>query len=472
MAEARDRVRTLFADLQTAPGAAVGIFQGSRVLLVDTIGFRDPAQRLPVTPERRFYIASTTKAFVAMALLELTTRGGVHLDSSLASYLPSLTLPPPLDPRTISVRDLLSHRTGIVSPAVTFLTAYSGAFTDSSLFAVLARASTRPRTFAYSNVNYVLAGYVLRAASGLSWQAATDSLVLRPLSLRNTSFSVEDRGPNVAVPYAYEADGPRRLDPKPDATMHAGGGMASSLNDLLEWAGVVAERGRRGGGWVYARRTVEQALAPQATVAGSFGGFRRWAYGLGWYLAEYEGHDIVQCLGGFPGYRAHVSFDPRTMLGVVVMVNEGRASAFLTEQIAQTVYDALFDVPERERRFEARLAEYRQLIPRLRGEVAPTDLTRPARLTDSALARAVVGSFANPDYGVLSVTWRDGGLLLRLGATWSFLEELGPATYGADLLRGALEGPRRVTVFWGRGGLVDSLAINLGSPAVFTRGGS
>jgi CubicO group peptidase (beta-lactamase class C family) len=404
-----------------------------------------------------------------MALLELAARGDVHLDSSVASYLPTLTLPPPLDPRAISVRDLLSHRTGIVSPAVTFLTAYSGEFTDSSLFAVLSRASARPKTFAYSNVNYVLAGYVLRAASGLSWQAATDSLVLRPLALRHTSFSLEDRGPNVAVPYAYEADGPRRLEPKPDATMHAGGGMASSLNDLLAWAGVVADGGRRSGDRVYARRTVAQALAPQATVTGAFGGFRRWAYGLGWYLAEYEGHDIVQCLGGFPGYRAHVSFDPATKIGVVAMVNEGRASAFLTEYMAQTIYDVLFDVPDRQRRFEARLAEYREFVPRLRGDVAPTDLTRPGRLDDLAQARALVGSFVNPDYGTVSVTWRDAGPVLRLGATWSFLEQLEPLTYGADLLRGALEGPRRVTMFRGRGGVVDSLAINLGSPAVFTR---
>lgn len=468
-AEVRRRVRALVAELNTTPGAAVGVFQGARVLLADGIGFRDPLQRLPVTPDTRFYIASTTKAFVAMAVLELAARGRIHLDSSLAAYLPALRLNPPLDGRTISVRDLLAHRSGIASPAVTFLTAYSGAFSDSSLFAVLSRAEARPRVFAYSNVNYVLAGYLIQAVTGMSWQSMTDTLVLGPLSLRNTSFSLTDRGTNVAVPYAYEADGPRRLDFKPDETMHAGGGMASSLNDLLLWARVVAGEGELNGTRYYSRRTVAQAVAPQASVTAAFGGFRRWGYGLGWYLAEYQGHDIVQCLGGFPGYRAHVSFDPLSGIGVVAMVNEGRASAFLTEYIAQTIYDVLFEVPDRDRRFSERVAEYQKLIPRLRGDRPPSNLGHPARLADSELARAMVGTYSNADYGAILVTFRDEGLMLRVGAAWSFLEETAPKEYRADLLRGALEGPRIVSVHRRTKGPVDSLTINLGTPATFVR---
>jgi CubicO group peptidase (beta-lactamase class C family) len=457
------------AELNTTPGAAIGVMQGSRVLLAYGIGFRDLQQRLPITPDTRFYIASTTKAFTAQAVLELAARGRIHLDSSLAAYVPALRFQPPLDARMVSVRDLLAHRSGLSSAAGTFLTAYSGDFTDSSLQAVIARAVARPRTFAYSNVNYVLTGYAIKGATGLSWQAAIDSLVVVPLDLPSTSFSLSDRGTNVAAPYAYEVDGPRPLTPKGDATMHAGGGMVSSLNDLLRWLRVVAAQGLLDGHRVLSLRTVEQSLAPQASVSSSFGGFQRWGYGLGWYLATYQGHDIVQCLGGFPGYRAHVSFDPKSRIGVVALVNEGRASAFLTEFIAQTIYDVMFELPSRDQRFKARIAEYRALIPRLRGTDPPTDLSRPWRLVDEVLAAATVGTYRNADYGTATVTSQDGGLVLRIGATSSFLEQISPTEYRADLLRGALEGPRTVLTYGRPGQPIDSIRIDLGSDAAFTR---
>ncbi len=467
--EISHRIRALLAAVNTTPGAAVGVVQGSRVILAEGVGFRDLEERLPVTRATRFYIASITKAFTAQAVLELAAGGRIHLDSSLAAYVPSLRFQPPLDARLVSVRILLAHLSGFSSPAGTFLTAYSGDFTDTSLLEVLARATPRPRTFAYSNVNYVLAGYVIKGAAGLSWQAAIDSLVLTPLGLRTTSFSFTDRGANIAVPYAYEVGGPRRLAAKADVTMHAGGGMVSSLDDLLRWLRAVMGQGILDGQRLLSPRTVAQSLAPQASVSANFGGFQRWAYGLGWYLASYEGHDIAQCLGGFPGYRAHVSFDPQTGVGVVALVNEGRASAFLTEHIAQTVYDVLFNVPNRDRRLANRIAEYRALIPRLVGTEPRSDLSRPWRITDVDLASAIVGTYRNVDYGRAVISAREDGLVLRIGGAWSFLEQTSATSFRADLLRGALEGPRTVQIYRRPAHSADSLAIDLGSNAMFTR---
>jgi CubicO group peptidase (beta-lactamase class C family) len=469
--EIQRSVARLLEEIGTAPGAAVGVIEGDRVVLAAGFGYRDVQRKLPVTPDTRFYIASTTKGFLAQAVLELAARGRIHLDSSLAAYVPALRFAPPLDARLISVRDLLSHRAGISSPLVSFLTSYSGEFTDSGLIAVLARSTPRPRTFSYANHNYVLVGLAVEGAAGIDWKTAIDSLVIQPLALHNTSFSLADRGDsNVARPYATEVDGTRLLDLKSDRTMHAGGGMASSLTDLLRWIGALnASATALAGSGPWSPRTIQQLLAPQAAVAARFGGFERWAYGLGWYLASYADHDIVQSLGGFPGFRSHVSFDPRSGIGVVALVNEGRSSAFLTENIAQTAYDVMFDVAERETRLTQRIASYRALVPRMIGETALPDLSRPQAFRDRGRAIGMTGVYRHLDLGTLTVSEREGGLLMRLGAAWSYVAEAGPDQYSVDLMRGALEGPRTVTVYRGAGGRVDSLRMDLGAEATFVR---
>ncbi|HEX8793959.1 MAG TPA: serine hydrolase domain-containing protein [Polyangiaceae bacterium] len=184
-----------------APGAAVAILENGQLAFFHGFGLKGPSSTQPVDARTLFRIGSMTKSLTATALLGLVDDGKVGLDATLTSIVPNVGLPAGTDTSALTVRELLTHQSGLYD-----YLAVSGPTQDSALASVLESASFAadeyymdpPGTFwNYANPNYYLAGLVLETAGGTLYRDAVKQRVLSPLGMTRTFF----------LPSEVDADG-------------------------------------------------------------------------------------------------------------------------------------------------------------------------------------------------------------------------------------------------------------------------
>ncbi|KOT61486.1 MULTISPECIES: serine hydrolase domain-containing protein [Streptomyces] len=201
----------------------------------------------------RFRAASITKPFIATVLLQLEAEGQLSLDDTVDTWLPGLVRGNGNDGRTITVRRLLNHTSGLPSHTGDreFQTNSSGSgfpkhrydnHTPEELVAIALKyppVAAPGEKASYSNTNYVLAGMVIEAVTGNPYADEVERRIIEPLRLRGTSFPGSDASMPDPHPVAYS----RLHDPAPDAPIHdateqnmtwlgASGDMISTLGDL------------------------------------------------------------------------------------------------------------------------------------------------------------------------------------------------------------------------------------------------
>jgi CubicO group peptidase (beta-lactamase class C family) len=174
------------------PGIGVGIVVKDKLVFAKGYGYRDYGKKLPYTPTTVQPIASNTKLFTAVAAGLLVSDGKLDWDKPIRDYVPSIKFYNDYLDRTITVRDMLSHRTGITRHDFMW---YKSAFTQKELFErfkYLEPAEPPRTTFLYNNLMYTGTGYSIEVLSGKPWQAFVTERILQPLGMTSTTFSIED----------------------------------------------------------------------------------------------------------------------------------------------------------------------------------------------------------------------------------------------------------------------------------------
>lgn len=455
-----------------APGMALAVTQDDWVLHSAGFGVADEESGRGVGEESAFYIASSTKALTATAVVLLAARGVLDLEAPVTRYLPDLRLAQPLDADSVTLSDLLSLTHGIEEGGpVVFRTAYSGDFTPELLIHLLSGygPSKSGRSFVYGNLGYNILGLVLATTGPGGWKEAVEREVLEPLGMDQTSAYLSRLPPErVAMPHEIGPDGAfhRIRLAKADANLHAAGGHFTTAGDLARFLAAHASGGRLEGRQVWPAEAIRRTHALQAEQDRDFGPFHRFGWGFGWDLgswhsgsegpedgsagaadseAEQSGLTIVHRFGSFAGYRSHMSFLPGSGLGVVVLVNGDGPASSAADLVATYVYDRLLGTPGVEDLYASRLerlasesgkeaAGYRAALERRRERLVP--LAHP--LDEYA------GTFENAEIGRME--WRvvAGGLEVRIGIARSRAEVYDAA---ADQLRVELTGGGSVATF-------------------------
>ena len=424
-----ERFAQSLVEAQLVPGMGIAITQGDRVVYSRAFGLADAASSRRADEGTVFYIASSTKALTATAVLALGARKELDLDASVAQYLPALRGRGRLNAHFVTLRDLLTMSHGIEGGgAVEFRTAYSGAFSPELLLELLAeyRQSSPPRQFRYGNLGYNILGLVLDSRQAHGWKGVVRREVLDPLGMRETSARVSDFEPHViALPHEYGADGKfRRVRlGKADANMHAAGGHFATPRDLARFVAAHASGGRLDGVEVFPREMVASAHHKQIEQDRQFGPFHRFGWGYGWDLGTYGDETIVHRFGSFSGYRSHMSFMPDRGTGVVVLVNGSAPASAAADVMATYIYDRLSGRPNLDAAYKLRVMDLQALADALRTNLAK----------DIAEGRARMAPLPRPlqDYAGVYETARLGtmewrvvgqGLETRMGVAYSLAE--------------------------------------------------
>ena len=403
--------------LPVTPGLAVAIVRGDKIVFAKGFGYRDVKAKLPVTRDTRFYIASTTKSFTATAAKLLADEGQFDLDAPIKKYFPNLVLKSPLSAEQITVRDLLTHRSGIVNEAINFRAAYSGQIDNDIILDLLANygKSASPE-FRYSNIGYILCAVAMEKASSQTWQQIVEHKIIAPMNLKSTSAfaSKSVMSGDFALPYLAENGTFTELPYKDDSTMHAAGGMVSSAEDLAKWVMVNMNGGKLEAKQIIPAASLEEILAPQINQNRDFYKFKRYGYSLGWNIGTYNGDKFIHCFGEFAGFRPHVSFMPEHRTGVVVLVNESTDAFLLPDLIATDIYDHLVYGKPLQTNANPKIDEYTSNLQKQRTEKAKRVSTQSSGTKDGARLTLELGKYAgtyeNREWGKIIVT-TDGKML-------------------------------------------------------------
>ena len=430
--------------LQTlrVPGAAVAVVKDGKLVFAQGYGVRTIGDSSPVDAHTLFQIASNTKAFTTAALAMLVDEGKLACDDPVTKYLPALQLYDPYVTREFTLRDLVTHRSGLglgAGDLLWFHSSYGRAEIIHRIRAAKPVSSFRSR-YAYDNVLYIAAGEIVPAVTGKSWDDFIKERILTPLGMTEsgTSIAFLSATSDVATPHAVEK-GKLQVVPR-DSIDNTGpaGGIVSNVSDMAKWLLCRLDSGRYAGGRLFSERQARVMWAgqtilpigdpppPLAALRPSFS-----EYGLGWFLRDYRGRKVVAHTGGLAGMTSQVMLVPGERLGLVVLTN-GESS--LMTALAYRLLDTFFGAPPTD--WVAAFAQAEQLERAQADSIVRAKAGSRDSLAGPSLPLGrYAGAYRDELYGDAAITLENGRLVLRFSHSPAFVGDLEHWQYDTFIAR-------------------------------------
>jgi CubicO group peptidase (beta-lactamase class C family) len=402
-----------------APGVGVGIVVNDRLVFAKGYGFRDYEKKLPFTAATMSPIASNTKLFTAIAAGMLVAEGKLTWDKPVRESVPAIRFYNDQLNNTVTLRDMLSHRTGITRHDTIW---YKSDFSRKELFAKLVYLEPQEpmrETFLYNNLMFAAVGYLVELQSGKTWEQFVKERILDPLQMSSTSYSIADmlKRPEFGVGFTERRDSfelykiPYYEDISGVAPC---GAIVSNIEDMSHWLIALMNEGKYDGKQVLPPEVLKATLEPAIALPNTGLETRGWsemlnaAYGMGRQTAVYRGHLMTFHGGDLPGFHTQVSFMPQDHIGVLVF-EIGNHSQPLYNIVSYNVYERLLGMdqtPWSERQLEIRLKNKKAgTEARTKAGEGRVPNTKPSHaLADYA------GAYEHPAYGVMTVGLKDNEL--------------------------------------------------------------
>jgi CubicO group peptidase (beta-lactamase class C family) len=402
-----------------APGVGVGIVVNDKLVFAKGYGFRDYEKKLPFTAATMSPIASNTKLFTAIAAGMLVEEGKLTWDKPVRESVPSIRFFNDQLNSTVTLRDMLSHRTGVTRHDSIW---YKSGFTRKELFEKLVYLEPQEpirQTFLYNNLMYAAVGYLIELQSGKPWEQFVRERILDPLQMQSTSYSIADmvKRPEFGVGFTERRDS-FELYKIPYYEDIAGvapcGAIVSNIEDVSHWLIALMNDGKYAGRQVLPAEVLKATLQPAIALPNAALETRGWgemlnvAYGMGRNTASYRGHLLTYHGGDLPGFHTQVSFMPQDHIGVIVF-EIGNHTQPLYNIVSYNVYERLLGMdltPWNERQLEIRLKNKKAgTEARAKAGAGQVPNTRPSHnLADYA------GAYENAAYGIMTIGLKDNEL--------------------------------------------------------------
>lgn len=454
------------------PAVAVGIIYNDTIVLLEGFGEREIGTGKTVDENTMFAVASNTKAFTAAAIGMLVDEGKADWDDPVTKYLPWFKLYHPYVTENLTIRDLLSHRSG--------LTTFSGDLiwygSDHSRNEILRRARYLKAKhgfraeFGYSNILYLAAGQIVEQISGMSWDDFLKQRIFEPLGMdhTNTSISSLDLKGNTSIPHNDVDDKVVAISYLNWDNIGPAGSINSSASDMLKWIRLQLNNGKINDQQLVSSRALREMRTPQTVQGVSQFSERLWpsthfkSYGLGWGLMDYHGKKVISHSGGYDGMISYSGFVPEANLGFVILTNKNSTLYYpLMYKILDTFLssedfdwsDYFFDLNKRNEEAIAKTTTK---------DSEETKVTSPTLPLEK-----YCGIYRAPMYGDVTIEMVKGGLYLKFAHTPIFHSPLKHLEYNTFTLKFAdvpsLSSGKAAFVI-GMGDKVEQLKIDVPNP--------
>jgi CubicO group peptidase (beta-lactamase class C family) len=399
-------------------GLAVAIVRGDSVIYAKGFGVREAGKPDKVDERTLFAIGSNSKSFTVVALGMLQDEKKLSLDDKMMTYLPEFVMSDPYITRELTVRDLITHRSGFFRGDAVWMG--SGFSRDEILRRTLQQpASTSFRsTFGYNNIMFLAAGQIAAKVGGTTWDSFVKQRIFTPLGMTATNTSTKDlTGPHVASPHAMVNGKPVPIAYRNIDNVGPAGSINSSVLDMAQYIRFHLRDGRFGGKQLLSKRFQDQMETSQMIASPGRDTLLPMVhfdtYGLGLWLRDYYGKLLVSHGGGIDGMLSQMAWLPEADVGVVVLTNTDGQN--LQNALPFKILDRLIGAPDRDWSglYLARAKQQRQRSDSIRAALVAQRVTETK--PSLPLAR-YAGVYDNPFYGELRIEQDGGGLVLKRSA--------------------------------------------------------
>ena len=343
------RIQTIVEDWNV-PGCAIGIVRGDKLIYAKGFGYRDVENKLPVTPNTLFGIGSNTKLFTATAIGFLVEEEKLEWDEPIRSKIPSIQFYNDQLNNSITLRDMLSHRTGLNSPDGIW---FYSKFSRHELFEKLKYCEPVygfREKFRYNNFMYMAAGEIIELISGKTWEEFVKKEILDPLKMTSTNFFIEEmiKSQDFAKPYMNNYIDNTIIAIEYNRQMQGmgpAGSINSNINEMANWVICQLNKGEYKGNQIIPSTIINETMNPSFISNWYdniiFEEMFKGLYGLGRVMTTYKGHLVTEHGGSIDGFLSQVTLFPDDDLGIIILQNTQTQPLrnFLQYEIADKILD-------------------------------------------------------------------------------------------------------------------------------------
>jgi len=350
-----------------------------------------------------YTIASITKTFNAAAAALLVEEGLLSWDEPIINYLPDFQMYDDISTHSVTLRDLLCHRTGVPRHDASWANNRDQLQLSDVVHNIRYLEPNQPLRYIsqYNNYMFALTSFIIEHVTGQDWDLFITERLLKPLGMNNTFFRKADivGHPNRAIGHKPVAD---QQVPLPYSNIYFMGGtgcISSSVSDLIKWAQFQLNEGRVGDQQLISADMVQEFQHPRSTNENlpgyHFPEFSAKSYGICWGIEYYRGRKIVSHGGSLDGNLSNLALIPEVDVGIIILTNSG--NHVVHHMLRNMIYDAVLDYSEGDwaNRYEQ---EFMQLAEAARNTVSLTK----EQIGQHDLPRDLAeysGTYVHPAYG-------------------------------------------------------------------------
>jgi CubicO group peptidase (beta-lactamase class C family) len=337
-------------ELWNPPGLAVTVVKDGEIIFKKGYGVTTLGTDKKVDENTLFGCMSTTKAFVAAGLAMLVDDGKLSWDDKAVKYLPDFKIKDPYITNEITIKDLLTHRTGVGNTDILWGTFKLKSDKILSSMSDVDKVYSLRSSFIYQNVMYLAAGKIIEVVSGQTWGEFLKNRIYTPLGMTDTYplLSMIETKENKADAHNYIDGEIQKIEQLSADEIGPAGSMWSTINDIGKWVQFLLNEGKVGNETLISKTNFDELFKPHQIVPkDQFYPTQQitkpnWTtYGLGWFQHDYKGKMVQFHTGSLPGMVAIIGMIPEENIGVYVMGNLDHVE--LRHAIMYTAFDLFTD---------------------------------------------------------------------------------------------------------------------------------
>lgn len=403
------------------PGIAVAVLKDGKIYHKNTYGVSSLKTNAKVNDNTLFGVASNTKAFTTAAMGQLVDQGKLTWDTKVIDIIPEFQLYDAYVTREFTLRDLVTHRSGLGLGAGDLMVfPASNTTTKAEMIhnlRYLKPVSSFRSQFDYDNLLYIVAGEAVARVSGQSFDDYITENFFKPLKMNRSLLSL----PEIKAD-GNRIDGHAPVNGKLELTADTftqistpAAGIFASINDMSTWAQALLNGGKYGEKLqdsLFSTKTLHEMWSPQTLIKSGKGPYNTHfsAYGLGWFLSDVNGYFQVTHTGGLIGIVSQVTLLPEMDLGIIVLTNQQSGAAF--SAITNSIKDGYFGIKDKNR-----IKEYNER--RLAGEKEEDSIVSALENSIAAQLKSktpkpnpadYIGTYEDNWFGNVAITNQNGSL--------------------------------------------------------------
>lgn len=410
-----DRIAKMVYDEFHPTGYSIAIIKDNEIIYENAFGYRSAENMTMLNNNDIFNIVSCTKAFTAAAIGKLVQEGLLSWDEKVIDYLPDFKLSNEYITQNLTIKDILSHRTGLATFQGDLLWYNS----DYSNKEVIERMQYLPilndfrSDFGYQNNMYIIAGEIIETITGQSWERFIQQNFLDPLEMSDSRTSSDKFNGTEDIAFPHLNDSTLAVNyylaGKPAVSIW------SNTRDLSNWVKMLLNNGKWKNEQVLNPETIDMLTKAHTIVPVSKSdqdiGIHFKNYALGWYTFDYNGLKVINHDGSIPGYICNIAFIPEQDLAVIVL-NNG-FNYFSNDAVLFSVLDVFTDTYKKDwvDYFLLQQMEYDQYINNIEAKRIKQKIENTEPTTE---LNNFIGIYTDKIYGDAEIKMENNKLKLTL----------------------------------------------------------